>query len=76
MWMTHGWTTYAVKVFDNARCANLDDARPSIVFMGACRNGEPELGIDAMGQGIVCLGYENLKRGAIATLSASRDSYG
>ena len=76
MWMTHGWTTYAVKVFDNAQCANLDDSRPTIVFMGACHNGEPELNFDALGNAVISLGYANLKHGAIATLAASRDSYG
>jgi len=72
MWMTHGRQTSATKVFSNYRCAFLDDGKPSIVFMGACNNGEPEFHPP---NGIP-LGYENLKKGAIATVSASRSSYG
>jgi hypothetical protein len=76
MWMTHGGQTHASHVFNNARCANLDDSKPSIVFMGACHNGKPELGFGTGGNTFISLGYANLKQGAIATLSASRDSYG
>ena len=71
MWMTHGWRQGATKVFDNASCASLDDTKPSIVFMGACTNGQPEF--DAAGPS---LGYANLINGAVATVSASRTSYG
>jgi hypothetical protein len=72
MWMTHGLQTFASKTFSNDRCANLDDTKPSFVFMGACHNGEPRFNPP---NGIP-LGYANLKQGAIATISASRDSYG
>lgn len=72
MWMTHGGQTSATRVFNNARCANLDPTKPSIVFMGACHNGEPRFNPPAG----IPLGYANLKQGAIATISASRDSYG
>jgi|GEM_PF-4501472 len=76
MWMTHGSQTSARKVFDNDQCATLDDSKPSIVFMGACNNGEPEFRLDYYGQPVVPLGYANLKSGAIGTVSASRSSYG
>lgn len=72
MWMTHGLQTFATKAFTNGRCANLDDTKPSIVFMGACHNGEPRFNPP---NGIP-LGFANLKQGAIATISATRDSYG
>jgi hypothetical protein len=76
MWMTHGDQTSARKVFGNDHCAALDNTRPSLVFMGACNNGQPEFRIDYLGNPVVPLGYENLKRGAVGTVSASRTSYG
>jgi hypothetical protein len=72
MWMTHGLQTFASHVFNNTRCANLDDTKPSLVFMGACHNGEPRFNPPTG----IPLGYANLKSGAVGTISASRDSYG
>lgn len=76
MWMTHGDQTSARKVFDNTQCGDLDNNKPSIVFMGACSNGKPEFRVDGLGNPVVPLGYANLKNGAIGTISASRTSYG
>ena len=72
MWMTHGSQTSASSVINNSEISSLDDAKPSIVFMGACSNGKPEY-THSWG---IPLGYVNLKQGAIATVSASRTSYG
>ena len=72
MWMTHGSQISASHVIRNSELSSLDDSKPSIVFMGACSNGEPEY-YPTWG---IPLGYENLKNGAIATVSATRTSYG
>jgi hypothetical protein len=72
MWMTHGSQTSAEHVISNTEISSLDDAKPSIVFMGACSNGKPEY-YATWG---IPLGYVNLKQGAIATVSATRTSYG
>jgi hypothetical protein len=82
MWMSHGSKTTVNctrhgTIFRKSQCDVLDESKPSIVFMGACNNGMPEFRpppSDATGG--VCLGYENLKKGAVATISASRVSYG
>jgi hypothetical protein len=73
MWMTHGYRTFASKVFSNQSVGQLDDGKPSIVFMGACYNGYPECGHT---HPYYCLGYENLRWGAVSTISATRASYG
>lgn len=72
MWMSHGSQTYAVDVIPDYYTNDLDDSKPSIVFMGACYNGKPEF----YPPNGIPLGYTNLKNGAIATVSASRTSYG
>ena len=76
MWMTHGGQTSASNVFNNDECAALDDTKPSIVFMGACNNGQPEFRLDYYGDPVIPLGYANLKSGAIGTVSATRTSFG
>ncbi len=72
MWMSHGDQRYASSVIMDYSIDALDDSKPSIVFMGACNNGEPEFDPP---NGLP-LGYTNLKNGAVATVSASRSSYG
>jgi hypothetical protein len=72
LWMTHGSQDTAMFVFDNYSCKDLDDTKPSIVFMGACKNGLPEF---TPPDGIP-LGFANLKHGAIGTVSATRNSFG
>ncbi len=67
LWMTHGTYNTASSVFISSRCAYLDDARPSIVYMASCSNGQPE----HPGS----LGYSVLARGGASTLSASRVSW-
>lgn len=66
-WMTHGAPNSASSVITSARCANLDDGRPAIVYAGSCYNGEPEESGN--------LGFALLKHGAVSTASASRVSW-
>lgn len=66
-WWTHGSDTLAADVFTTGNCQYLDDAYPSFTFQCSCLNGKPENGSN--------LGFELLKRGAIATDSASRVSW-
>ena len=66
-WWTHGNETLADQVFSTDRTANLDDHYPSFTFQCSCLNGTPERSDN--------LGYALLKRGAIATDSATRVSW-
>ena len=56
------------KAFRVADIYQLDDDYPTLVFLGSCLNGFPE--------NIRNLGAFLLNRGAVATISASRISYG
>jgi hypothetical protein len=67
-WETHGSADTARDVFNSSLCPELDDTKPSIVLQGSCNNGYPE---DPEN-----LGYALLKNGAVATVSASRVSWG
>ena len=73
MWMSHGGQTYASKVIPGYRCDELDNSKPSIVFMGSCYNGKPEY---TPGYWNFPLGYTNLRWGAVGTVSSTRTSYG
>lgn len=53
--------------FSSGNCSSLSDSYPSIVYQSSCLNGYPENSGN--------LGYELLKNGAIATVSASRVSW-
>lgn len=66
-WWTHGSATSAADVFTSSRCQYLDNNYPSFTFQSSCLNGYPEVSDN--------LGYSLLKRGAIATDSASRVSW-
>lgn len=57
------WVTF----FNIWDCSQLDNSKPSIVYHSSCLNGYPE---DSNN-----LGYSLLVKGAIATISASRESY-
>jgi hypothetical protein len=76
MWMTHGDQTSARKVFENALCQDLDDGKPSLVFMGACYNAKPEVTHDSLNNIRLPLAYMNLKSGAVGAIGATRTSYG
>jgi len=67
-WDTHGGATSAQHMFDSSLAPELDDTKPSFVYMTACSNGQPEHHDN--------LGYAVLKNGGIATYSATRVSYG
>lgn len=67
-WDTHGGATNAQHIFDSVLAPELDDTKPSFVYMTACSNGQPEHHNN--------LGYAVLKHGGIATYSATRGSYG
>jgi hypothetical protein len=54
-------------LFDNSQTASLDDSHPSFVYQCSCLNGYPE--------NTGNLQYTVLKRGGIATVSASRVSW-
>ncbi len=66
-WWTHGNETLAADVFNTTNCQYLDDSYPSFTFQCSCLNGSPET--------VGNLGFALLKRGAIATDSASRVSW-
>ena len=66
-WWTHGNETLAADVFNSTNCQYLDDAYPSFTFQCSCLNGSPETPGN--------LGFSLLKRGAIATDSATRVSW-
>lgn len=67
VWMSHGSTSDAGGVIDSERCSDLDDAKPSIVYAGSCSNGAPEVSDN--------LAHSLLKRGAVATVAASRAAW-
>ncbi len=54
-------------LFNSSLASSLDDSRPSIVYASSCNNGYPEASDN--------LGYALLRKGAVATLSASRVSW-
>lgn len=66
-WWTHGSNSLAAEVFNTGNCAYLDDHYPSFTFQASCQNGTPEDSAN--------LGFALLKRGAIATDSATRVSW-
>ena len=75
-WWGHGSATSASvgyggcwdgTLFDNNQTASLDDGHPSFVYQCSCTNGYPENTNN--------LQYTVLKRGGIATVSASRVSW-
>jgi len=66
-WWTHGSATTAQDIITSSDCWQLDDHYPSFTFQCSCENGYPENSGN--------LGYSLLKRGAVATVSASRVSW-
>ncbi|MEN6520374.1 MAG: C25 family cysteine peptidase [Armatimonadota bacterium] len=66
-WTTHGSATSASSVFQSSYCTYLDDSKPAFTFQASCLNGQPEYTNN--------LGYYLLRKGAIATVSASRVSW-
>ncbi len=66
-WWTHGTESTAFDVFRNSDCQYLDNTKPTFTFQCSCLNGKPE--------NTQNLGYSILKRGGIATVSASRVSW-
>lgn len=72
MWRTHGSQTGANHVFSDTRCSDLDDSKPSFVIETTCQNGHPEVEAGPS----YPLAYSLLKHGAIATIAATRNSWG
>jgi hypothetical protein len=68
VWSAHGGSTGAGGFISSSMCSQLDDTKPSFTFQASCHNGRPE---DSGN-----LGYALLKHGAVATVSASRQSGG
>lgn len=66
-WWTHGNETLASDIMTSDRTSYLDDHYPSFTFQCSCLNGSPENSNN--------LGYALLKRGATATVSATRVSW-
>lgn len=66
-WFTHGLPKEASDVMTSARVGLLNDAYPAFVAQGSCLNGKPEVAGN--------LGYALLSTGAVATVSASRESW-
>ncbi len=66
-WWTHGSATSAAGIFNADSCRELDERFPSFTFQVSCYNGKPESSDN--------LGYSLLRRGAVATVSASRVSW-
>jgi opacity protein-like surface antigen len=75
MFRTHGSQTGASYVFDDSRCTDLDNSKPSFVIQTTSQNGHPEVEFWD-GAYLYPLGYSLLKQGAIATISATRNSAG
>jgi len=67
VWMTHGWSGGASGIIATGDVGNLDDSHPAATYQGSCSNSEPENSNN--------LGYSLLKRGAIATIGATRLSW-
>ncbi len=67
VWMTHGWSQGASGIISTGDVSNLDDFHPAATYQGSCSNSEPENSNN--------LGYALLKRGAIATIGATRVSW-
>jgi hypothetical protein len=63
----YGSTCSDGSILTSADAGVLDDSHPAIVYQCSCLNGYPETGAN--------LGYTLLKRGAVATVSASRVSW-
>lgn len=75
-WWGHGWETGAQvgydgcvdgNLFTTSDCSVLDDAHPSFTYQCSCTNGHPETTNN--------LQYSILKKGGIATVSATRVSW-
>ncbi len=66
-WWTHGGDDGASGIFHSDSARNLNNTIPSFTFQASCQNGHPENSRN--------LGYALLKRGAVATVSASRNSW-
>ena len=75
-WWGHGWETGAEvgyggcidgNLFTSSDCSVLDDAHPSFTYQCSCTNGHPETTNN--------LQYSILKKGGIATVSATRVSW-
>jgi hypothetical protein len=67
VWMTHGWSGGASGIIDTGNVGNLDNSHPAATYQGSCSNSEPENSNN--------LGYALLKKGAIATIGATRLSW-
>lgn len=68
IWFTHGSPTSADGVFNSASASALNNDKPAIVFMGSCNNAYPERSDN--------LAYSVLKNGGIASIAATRPSWG
>lgn len=66
-WFCHGSSTQAQDVLDIASLSSLPNGAPSVVFAGACSNGDPD---DANN-----LAYQLLKSGAAAVVASTRYSW-
>lgn len=67
-WSTHGNSDYAAGVLSSSSTEYLDDQHPSIVCQASCLNAYPESSTN--------LAYSLLANGAIATIAATRVSWG
>lgn len=65
---THGGQTGASSIIDSSETGNLDDTQPGLVFIKACQTAWPENDNN--------LAYALLKNGAIASIGATRTSWG
>jgi fibronectin type 3 domain-containing protein len=64
VWLAHGTPNYAQNLMQSGDEGQFTDAYPSIVFQGSCRNADPA---DPSN-----LSYSLLRRGAIASLAATK----
>ena len=67
-WWTHGSRQGASHIFNSGSTVDLDDSKPAFTYQATCLNGYPEDNNN--------LGYALLKNGAVATISATRVSFG
>jgi hypothetical protein len=67
-WSTHGSQTRAEQLIHSGNTSSLDDTKPTFTFQMSCENGYPENRSN--------LGYALLSNGSIATVAASRISWG
>lgn len=67
VWQTHGWDDSAAGIIENGDVWMLNDSYPAATWQASCRNSWAE--------NSDTLSWRMLKKGAVATIGATRNSY-